>query len=57
VEPALAWDPSALVGVGSVSVNKLEVMYAKMHAYLSESGIDGVKVGGPCESAVVRVLL
>ena len=44
VEPALAWDPSALVGVGSVAVNKLEEMYMRMHTYLAEAGIDGVKV-------------
>ena len=44
VEPALAWDPSALVGVGSVAVNKLEEMYKRMHTYLAEAGIDGVKV-------------
>jgi hypothetical protein len=44
VEPALAWDPSALLGVGSVAVDKLEEMYRRMHTYLAESGIDGVKV-------------
>ena len=44
VEPALAWDPSALVGVGSVAVNKLEEMYYRMHTYLADAGIDGVKV-------------
>ena len=44
VEPALAWDPSALVGVGSVAPNKLEEMYKRMHTYLADAGIDGVKV-------------
>ena len=44
VEPALAWDPSALVGVGSVAPNKLEEMYERMHSYLADAGIDGVKV-------------
>jgi hypothetical protein len=44
VEPALAWDPSSLVGVGSVAINKLERMYKKMHAYLADAGVDGVKV-------------
>ena len=44
VEPALAWDPSSLVGVGSVAVEKLGNMYAHMHKYLAEAGVDGVKV-------------
>lgn len=44
VEPALAWDPSALLGVGSVAVDRLEEMYRRMHIYLAEAGIDGVKV-------------
>jgi hypothetical protein len=31
--------------LGSVAVDKLEEMYRRMHTYLAESGIDGVKVG------------
>lgn len=44
VEPALAWDPAALVGVGSVAVDHLERFYSKMHEYLADAGVDGVKV-------------
>ena len=44
VEPALSWDPSALAGVGSVALDKLEEMYYRMYSYLRDSGIDGVKV-------------
>jgi len=44
VEPALAWDPGSLVGVGSVAKEKLEKMYHAMHSYLAEAGVDGVKV-------------
>jgi hypothetical protein len=44
VEPALAWDPGSLVGVGSMAVNKLEKMATEMHAYLADAGVDGVKV-------------
>ena len=33
VEPALAWDPSSLVGVGSVALDKLEEMYYR-YVYL-----------------------
>jgi hypothetical protein len=44
VEPALAWDPSTLIGVGAVAVDQLDNMYQKIHQYLSDSGADGVKV-------------
>lgn len=44
VEPALAWDPASLIGVGSVAKEKLEKMYSSMHAYLADAGVDGVKV-------------
>ena len=44
VEPALAWDPGSLVGVGSVAKEKLVKMYSKMHRYLADAGVDGVKV-------------
>ena len=44
IEPALAWDPAALIGVGSVTANKLASFYASMHAYLADAGVDGVKV-------------
>jgi hypothetical protein len=44
VEPALAWDPSSLAGVGSVASERLEDMYTKMHSYLADAGVDGVKV-------------
>ena len=44
IEPALAWDPSSLSGCGTVDVHRLPAMYRLMHSYLSEAGIDGVKV-------------
>lgn len=44
VEPALAWDPASLAGVGSVALEKLDEMYRKIHEYLAEAGADGVKV-------------
>eukprot|EP00595_Chromulina_sp_UTEXLB2642_P003101 CAMPEP_0196764436 /NCGR_PEP_ID=MMETSP1095-20130614/6122_1 /TAXON_ID=96789 ORGANISM="Chromulina nebulosa, Strain UTEXLB2642" /NCGR_SAMPLE_ID=MMETSP1095 /ASSEMBLY_ACC=CAM_ASM_000446 /LENGTH=559 /DNA_ID=CAMNT_0042120023 /DNA_START=467 /DNA_END=2143 /DNA_ORIENTATION=+ len=44
IEPALAWDPSSIIGVGSVAINKLDEMYHKIHEYLADSGADGVKV-------------
>lgn len=44
VEPALAWDPSMLAGVGSVAIDRLEQLYYRMYSYLAESGVDGVKV-------------
>lgn len=44
VEPALAWDPGSLAGVGSVAVESLGHMYERMHEYLAAAGIDGVKV-------------
>lgn len=44
IEPALNWDPSALAGVGSVAIHKLDEMYKLIHTYLVDSGADGVKV-------------
>jgi hypothetical protein len=44
IEPSLAWDPSSLIGVGGVALDKLEEMYSRMYTYLVEAGIDGVKV-------------
>lgn len=44
VEPALAWDPGSLAGVGAVAIESLENMYRRMHEYLADAGVDGVKV-------------
>ena len=44
IEPSLAWDPSSLSGCGTVALEKLPTMYRLMHNYLSDAGIDGVKV-------------
>lgn len=44
VEPALAWDPGSLAGVGAVAIESLESMYRRMHEYLADAGVDGVKV-------------
>jgi raffinose synthase len=44
VEPALAWDPGSLAGVGSVALGSLSQLYERMHKYLADAGVDGVKV-------------
>ena len=44
VEPSQAWDPLTVGGVGVPSPDALQHFYVVMHDYLSESGVDGVKV-------------
>ena len=47
VEPSQAWDPITLGGVGVCeNAEDLGVFYEELHAYLSRSGVDGVKVDG-----------
>lgn len=46
VEPALAWDPAAIFGVGAVDADRLLQLYQGMHGYLAAAGVDGVKVDG-----------
>eukprot|EP00803_Ostreobium_quekettii_P009062 evm.model.scf_1268.6 EVM.evm.TU.scf_1268.6 scf_1268:41483-45214(-) len=48
IEPSLAWNPSVLGGVGVV--DRPEELYNDMHSYLSEAGVDGVKVD--CQAGV-----
>jgi len=68
VEPAQAWGPCALAGLGVVE--DPTALYHAMHAYLAEQGIDGVKVdcqagiglvpcssGSPAKSAVYHQAL
>mmetsp|Transcript_31307 Transcript_31307/g.63505 ORF Transcript_31307/g.63505 Transcript_31307/m.63505 type:complete len:515 (+) Transcript_31307:546-2090(+) len=44
IEPSMLWDPSFLGGVGACRADKAYDMYRSMHSYLTESGVDGVKV-------------
>jgi len=45
IEPALAWDPSSLSGVGLVEqLETLPTIFRLMHSYLMDAGVDGVKV-------------
>lgn len=46
VEPALAWDPAALFGVGAIEPDRLIAFYEGLHGYLAAAGVDGVKVDG-----------
>jgi len=48
VEPAMAWAPSALAGIGVVQ--DFQGLYNAMHGYLADQGIDGVKVD--CQAGV-----
>ena len=40
----MLWDPAFLGGVGACRVERSYEMYRGIHAYLQESGVDGVKV-------------
>ncbi len=42
VEPSIGWNPAVLAGVGVLADPK--PVYNDIHSYLSQSGIDGVKV-------------
>lgn len=42
VEPAMMWNPAVLAGIGVVQ--DAEGLYRRMHSYLAQSGVDGVKV-------------
>jgi raffinose synthase len=44
IEPALAWDPSSLSGVGRGELETLPTIFRLMHSYLMDAGVDGVKV-------------
>lgn len=44
IEPALAWDPSSLSGVGRGELETLPTIFRLMHSYLKDAGVDGVKV-------------
>ena len=45
IEPSIAWDPSSMSGSGVViELSQLHTLYALMHTYLAQSGVDGLKV-------------
>ena len=44
VEPALSWDAAALCGVGAVGAGHEHALFHGIHTYLSDSGVDGVKI-------------
>jgi raffinose synthase len=44
IEPSMAWDASALLGVGAVHTHKAHEMFRGMHGYLAQAGVDGVKI-------------
>ncbi len=46
VEPALAWDPAAIKGVGVVAEGRHADLYRGLHSYLAAAGVNGVKVDG-----------
>eukprot|EP00798_Chlamydomonas_sp_ICE-L_P012937 gene12937-5975_t len=48
VEPAMAWNPAALAGIGVLK--DPTPVYNDMHQYLAASGIDGVKVD--CQAGI-----
>jgi raffinose synthase len=45
VEPAMLWNPAVIAGIGVV--NDAEGLYRRMHTYLAQSGVDGVKARFP----------
>ena len=47
-QPSMAWNPAVLAGVGVIQ-NPAR-LYMRMHEYLSNSGVDGVKVD--CQAGV-----
>jgi raffinose synthase len=42
IEPAMLWNPAVVAGIGMV--DDPQTLYYRMHKYLAESGVDGVKV-------------
>jgi len=44
VEPAVAWDTASFHGVGALKPDAMPAFYNRLHAYLADSGVDGVKV-------------
>ncbi|KAG2488978.1 hypothetical protein HYH03_012419 [Edaphochlamys debaryana] len=48
IEPSMAWNPAVLAGIGVVT--DPHRLYAAMHRYLSDCGVDGVKVD--CQAGV-----
>jgi raffinose synthase len=43
-EPSMAWDPVTAAGIGLAAKDEVHSFYSDLHGYLSNSGVDGVKV-------------
>ena len=44
VEPSPAWDPLTVCGVVIPAPEKIQHFYTELHEYLTQLGVDGVKV-------------